>query len=75
MAIAGCTPWRTWSCRCVVEFSLNRWDIAATEVIVEEAGGRFFTRPSRTTPGKYDTVFGSTYAAEEIVKLLGFTPE
>jgi histidinol-phosphatase len=59
----------------VVEFSLNRWDIAATEVIVEEAGGRFFTRPSRTTPGKYDTVFGSTYAAEEIVKLLDFRPE
>jgi histidinol-phosphatase len=59
----------------VVEFSLNRWDIAATEVIVEEAGGRFFTRPSRTTPGKYDTVFGSAYAAEEIVKLLDFTPE
>jgi histidinol-phosphatase len=59
----------------VVEFSLNRWDIAATEVIVEEAGGRFFTRPSKTTPGKYDTVFGSPHAAEEIVKLLNFTPE
>jgi histidinol-phosphatase len=59
----------------VVEFSLNRWDIAATEVIVEEAGGRFYTRPSRTTPGKYDTVFGSAYAAEEIVKLLDFRPE
>ncbi len=59
----------------VVEFSLNRWDIAATEVLVEEAGGRFFTRPSRTTAGKYDTVFGSAYAAEEIVKLLDFRPE
>jgi histidinol-phosphatase len=59
----------------VVEFSLHRWDIAATEVIMEEAGGRFFTRPSKTTPGKYDTVFGSPYAAEEIVKLLNFAPE
>ncbi len=59
----------------VVEFSLNRWDIAATEVIVEEAGGRFFTRPSKTTPGKYDTVFGSPHAAEEIVNLLNFAPE
>ena len=59
----------------VVEFSLNRWDIAATEVIVEEAGGRFFTRPSKTIPGKYDTVFGSPHAAEEIVKLLNFAPE
>jgi len=59
----------------VVEFSLSRWDIAATEVIVEEAGGRFFTRPSKTTPDKYDTVFGTAYAAEEIVKLLDFKPE
>jgi fructose-1,6-bisphosphatase/inositol monophosphatase family enzyme len=59
----------------VVEFSLCRWDIAATEVIVEEAGGLFFTRPSKTTPGKYDTVFGSPHAAQEIVKLLNFTPE
>jgi histidinol-phosphatase len=59
----------------VVEFTLNRWDIAATEVLVEEAGGRFFTRPSRTTPGKYDTVFGSPFAAEQIVKLLDFRPE
>jgi histidinol-phosphatase len=58
----------------VVEFSLNRWDIAATEVIVEEAGGRFYTRPSRTVQGKYDTVFGSATAAEEIVKLLDFRP-
>jgi histidinol-phosphatase len=59
----------------VVEFTLNRWDIAATEVLVEEAGGRFFTRPSRTTPGKYDTVFGSPQAAEQIIELLDFRPE
>jgi histidinol-phosphatase len=59
----------------VVEFTLNRWDIAATEVLVEEAGGRFFTRPSRTTPGKFDTVFGSPHAAEQIVALLDFKPE
>jgi len=59
----------------VVEFTLNRWDIAATEVLVEEAGGRFFTRPSRTTPGKYDTVFGSPFAAEQVVNLLDFSPE
>jgi histidinol-phosphatase len=59
----------------VIEFTLNRWDIAATEVLVEEAGGSFFTRPSKTTPGKYDTVFGSTHAAEQIVTLLDFNPE
>jgi len=59
----------------VVEFTLNRWDIAATEVLVEEAGGRFFTRPSRTTPGKFDTVFGSPHAAQQLVELLDFRPE
>jgi histidinol-phosphatase len=59
----------------VIEFSLNRWDIAATEVIVEEAGGSCFIRPSRTSPGKCDTVFGSPYAAEQLVKLLDFKPE
>jgi histidinol-phosphatase len=59
----------------VVEFTLNRWDIAATEVLVEEAGGLFFTRPSKITPGKYDTVFGSPFVAEQIVKLLDFRPE
>ena len=58
-----------------IEFSLNRWDIAATEVIVEEAGGRFFTRPSKTVPGKFDAVFGSPLAAEEIVRLLDFKPQ
>jgi histidinol-phosphatase len=59
----------------VVEFSLNRWDIAATEVIVEEAGGRFYKRASRSVQGKYDVVFGSPAAADEIVRLLEFTPD
>jgi len=58
----------------VVEFSLNRWDIAATEVIVEEAGGRFYERASKTVQGKYDVVFGSPAAADEIVQLLEFAP-
>jgi len=58
----------------VVEFSLNRWDIAATEVIVEEAGGRFYKRPSKTVQGKSDIVFGSPAAADEIVRLLEFNP-
>jgi histidinol-phosphatase len=59
----------------VIEFSLNRWDVAATEVLVEEAGGRFLTRLSRTVPGKYDTVFGSSHAVGEVLRLLGFEPE
>jgi histidinol-phosphatase len=58
----------------VIEFSLNRWDVAATEVLVEEAGGRFVTRPSKTVPGKVDTVFGSSHAVSEVLRLLGFAP-
>lgn len=59
----------------VVEFSLNRWDVAATEIIVEEAGGRVFYRTSRTVPHKVDIVFGSPEAAGKIVELLDFRPE
>jgi histidinol-phosphatase len=55
-----------------VELALNRWDIAATEVIVEEAGGRCLIRPSRLTPGKYDVVFGSPQAVEEVAQLMPF---
>jgi hypothetical protein len=43
-------------------------------VIVEEAGGRFYTRPSKTVQGKFDVVFGSPAAADEIVELLSFEP-
>lgn len=56
----------------VVEFSLNRWDIAATEVIVEEAGGHFHARVSKSVPEKFDIVFGSPAAADEIARLLDF---
>jgi histidinol-phosphatase len=55
-----------------VELSLNRWDIAATEVIVEEGGGRCLIRPSRLTPGKFDTVFGSAQAVEDVARILPF---
>jgi histidinol-phosphatase len=58
----------------VVEFSLNRWDVAATEVLVEEAGGRLVLRDSKTVPGKFDTVFGNTEAVGQVLELLGFEP-
>lgn len=59
----------------VVEFSLSRWDIAATEIVVAEAGGIVLTRASRSVPGKIDTVFGSPYAVERIAELLEFNAE
>ena len=56
----------------LVELGLNRWDIAATEVIVEEAGGACRIRPSHYGPGKYDVVLGNVRAVDEIVRLIGF---
>ncbi len=56
----------------VVEFSLNRWDIAATEVIIEEAGGRCLTRTSRTVPHKFDTLFGNARLVDELARLIDF---
>jgi histidinol-phosphatase len=56
----------------VIEFSLNRWDIAATEVIIEEAGGRCITRTSRTIPHKVDTIFGNARLVDDLARLVGF---
>jgi fructose-1,6-bisphosphatase/inositol monophosphatase family enzyme len=56
----------------LVELGLNRWDIAATEVIVGEAGGACRIRPSHYGPGKYDVVLGNVRAVDEIAELIGF---
>jgi histidinol-phosphatase len=56
----------------LVELGLNRWDIAATEVIVEEAGGACRIRPSQYGPGKYDVVLGNVRAVDEVARIIGF---
>ncbi len=65
MAARGCLD-------AVVEFALNRWDIAPTEVIIEEGGGTCVIRPSRVTPGKFDAAFGNSQLVAEIIELIGF---
>jgi histidinol-phosphatase len=59
----------------LVELGLNRWDIAATEVIVEEAGGACRIRPSPFGPDKYDVVLGNVRAVDEIARLIGFAAD
>ena len=54
----------------LVEFRLSRWDIAATEVVIEEAGGRARIWDSAHTPGKYDCIIGSPSAADEVSALI-----
>jgi len=56
----------------VVEFALNRWDIAATQVLIEEGGGKCIIRPSRVTPGKVDAAFGNAHTLDEVVRVIGF---
>jgi len=56
----------------LVELGLNRWDIAATQVIVEEAGGACRIRPSHYGPGKFDVVLGNVRAVDEVAALIGF---
>ena len=56
----------------LAEFRLSRWDIAATEVVVEEAGGIVMTREAPYAPGKYDSIFGSPQAARQVAALLRY---
>jgi histidinol-phosphatase len=59
----------------LVELGLNRWDIAATEVIVEEAGGACRIRRSHYGPGRYDVVLGNVRAVDEVARIIGFDTE
>jgi histidinol phosphatase-like enzyme (inositol monophosphatase family) len=54
----------------LVEFRLARWDIAATEVLIEEAGGRAMIWDSTHTAGRYDCIIGSPTAADEVAKII-----
>ncbi len=56
----------------VVEPGLSPWDIRATEVLIEEAGGKQLVRPS-AAPGKVDTIFGSPALVQQLGLVLGWS--
>jgi fructose-1,6-bisphosphatase/inositol monophosphatase family enzyme len=56
----------------VAEFRLARWDIAASEVLVEEAGGRAIIREAPYARGKYDALLASPGIAPKLAALLQF---
>lgn len=56
----------------VAELRLARWDVAASEVIVQEAGGVAEIRPNAELPGRLDCILASPGAAEVIRQLAGF---
>jgi histidinol-phosphatase len=55
----------------LIEFRLNRWDIAASEVIVEEAGGSVVIREGQDA-SKYDCVLGSPRATADVAATVRF---
>lgn len=55
----------------VVEPYCNAWDIRATQVLIEEAGGKQLIRPS-SLPDTYDSLFGSPALVDQLAALLGF---
>ena len=66
----------TGSARAAVDVNLNLWDIAATRVLVEEAGGRFETVRTLTRDGKtyYSVVFGADDIVARLLPLLTLSP-
>jgi histidinol-phosphatase len=55
----------------LVEPGLSPWDIRATQVLIEEAGGAQLTRPSQVA-GKVDCIIGSPYLVDQLAALFGF---
>lgn len=51
--------------------ALNPWDILATQVLIEEAGGTVLLRPSHVS-GKVDALFGNTGIVQQIARELSF---
>lgn len=55
----------------MIDPALNPWDVVATKVLVEEAGGMIVTRQSNVK-GKVDALFGSPSIVQEFTPLLKF---
>jgi fructose-1,6-bisphosphatase/inositol monophosphatase family enzyme len=52
----------------MVDVSLNLWDAAATQILVQEAGGRCVTR--RGPDGKLGLIIGSPALVEQLEDFL-----
>ena len=55
----------------VVEPYSNAWDIRASQVLIEEAGGKQLVRTS-LSPHAYDALFGSPALVDQLAELLDF---
>jgi fructose-1,6-bisphosphatase/inositol monophosphatase family enzyme len=60
----------------MVDFDLRIWDVAATQALVPEAGGKFFgwrQRGSNLIEARYDVIFGKTRVVDWIIRALRLT--
>jgi fructose-1,6-bisphosphatase/inositol monophosphatase family enzyme len=55
----------------MVDPALNLWDILATQILIEEAGGVAVLRPS-SVAGKVDAIFGNRSLVQYLVRELSF---
>jgi fructose-1,6-bisphosphatase/inositol monophosphatase family enzyme len=55
----------------MVDPALNPWDILATQVLIEEAGGLAILRPS-SVAGKIDALFGNRSLVQHLARVLSF---
>ncbi|GJL69205.1 MAG: histidinol-phosphatase [Nitrospirales bacterium] len=55
----------------MVDPALNPWDILATQVLIEEAGGAAMLRPSKIS-GKVDAIFGNRSLVQHLAQELSF---
>jgi histidinol-phosphatase len=55
----------------MVDPALNPWDILATQVLIEEAGGLAMLRPSKVS-GKVDALFGNRLLVQHLARELSF---
>jgi len=58
----------------MVDFGLRVWDVAASEVLVTEAGGRYVELERRAIPDgaeTYDVLFGKPAVVQHLLELLG----
>ncbi|MDX1584571.1 MAG: inositol monophosphatase family protein, partial [Thermoanaerobaculia bacterium] len=52
----------------MADFDLNAWDVGATKILIEEAGGRFERLPG--DPEKWNVVFGKPAIVDWIIGLI-----
>jgi fructose-1,6-bisphosphatase/inositol monophosphatase family enzyme len=68
LAIEGCVG-------AMVDYNLRIWDIAATEVLIQEVGGTFVRVKTSTTGNgvdlRYDVVFGKPMVVKWALRVLG----